>query len=78
MDESGGRVVGNVYTQDCFSHDVCSNLNNARGGVADSNCWKAFNKAVDDATFGSLNDYSAVNPKLPVTVPNVLPVCVGS
>ncbi|ORY59489.1 uncharacterized protein BCR38DRAFT_444672 [Pseudomassariella vexata] len=28
-----GVAVGNVYTQDCFSHDICSWFNNASGGA---------------------------------------------
>lgn len=28
-----GTAVGNAYTQDCFSHDVCSWFNNASGGA---------------------------------------------
>lgn len=28
-----GTAIGNVYTQDCFSHDVCSWFNNASGGA---------------------------------------------
>ena len=28
-----GTALGNVYTQDCFSHDVCSWFNNASGGA---------------------------------------------
>lgn len=28
-----GAALGNVYTQDCFSHDVCSWFNNASGGA---------------------------------------------
>src|SRR5690242_11366807 len=28
-----GTAIGNAYTQDCFSHDVCSWFNNASGGA---------------------------------------------
>ncbi|KAH6693554.1 hypothetical protein F5X68DRAFT_187373 [Plectosphaerella plurivora] len=28
-----GTALGNVYTQDCFSHDICSYFNNASGGA---------------------------------------------
>jgi len=28
-----GFALGNAYTQDCFSHDVCSWFNNASGGA---------------------------------------------
>lgn len=28
-----GAALGNAYTQDCFSHDVCSWFNNASGGA---------------------------------------------
>jgi hypothetical protein len=28
-----GTAVGNVYTQDCFSHDICSYFNDATGGA---------------------------------------------
>ncbi|KAJ6272636.1 hypothetical protein PSV08DRAFT_245434 [Bipolaris maydis] len=29
-----GAALGNVYTQDCFSHDICSWFNNAIGGAS--------------------------------------------
>lgn len=28
-----GASIGNAYTQDCFSHDICSWFNNASGGA---------------------------------------------
>lgn len=28
-----GVALGNAYTQDCFSHDICSYFNNASGGA---------------------------------------------
>ncbi|KAH8432431.1 uncharacterized protein LDX57_010067 [Aspergillus melleus] len=28
-----GSALGNVYTQDCFSHDICSYFNSASGGA---------------------------------------------
>lgn len=28
-----GAALGNFYTQDCFSHDVCSYFENASGGA---------------------------------------------
>ncbi|KAL4751946.1 hypothetical protein BDW72DRAFT_192456 [Aspergillus terricola var. indicus] len=28
-----GTAVGNAYTQDCFSHDICSYFENASGGA---------------------------------------------
>lgn len=28
-----GSAIGNAYTQDCFSHDICSWFNNASGGA---------------------------------------------
>jgi hypothetical protein len=28
-----GTAIGNAYTQDCFSHDICSWFNNASGGA---------------------------------------------
>ncbi|KAL6415703.1 putative hydrolytic enzyme protein [Ilyonectria robusta] len=28
-----GTALGNAYTQDCFSHDICSYFNNASGGA---------------------------------------------
>ncbi|TLD30639.1 hypothetical protein PspLS_02176 [Pyricularia sp. CBS 133598] len=48
-----GSSLGNAYTQDCFSHDMCSFFNNASGGASDPNCGAAFNDAVDDTAFGS-------------------------
>ncbi|KAH7556401.1 hypothetical protein BM1_05835 [Bipolaris maydis] len=48
-----GAALGNVYTQDCFSHDICSWFNNAIGGASDPNCGAAFNAAVDDTISGA-------------------------
>lgn len=28
-----GTAVGNVYTQDCFSHDICSYFNDSTDGA---------------------------------------------
>jgi hypothetical protein len=28
-----GKSLGNAYTQDCFSHDICSYFNSASGGA---------------------------------------------
>lgn len=28
-----GAALGNTYTQDCYSHDICSYFNNASGGA---------------------------------------------
>lgn len=46
-----GAAIGNVYTQDCFSHDICSFFNNASGGASDPNCGGAFEAAIDDTAF---------------------------
>ncbi|EPS26413.1 hypothetical protein PDE_01349 [Penicillium oxalicum 114-2] len=71
-----GTAVGNAYTQDCFSHDICSYFNNASGGASDPNCGAAFNSAVDDTAFGALNGCSQSNPSLAVSKPKSSPVCV--
>ncbi|KAF9775878.1 hypothetical protein IL306_005986 [Fusarium sp. DS 682] len=70
-----GTAVGNVYTQDCFSHDICSYFNSASGGASDPNCGAAFNAAVDDTALGFANGCSQTNPSNGVAKPNSAPVC---
>ncbi|KAK7458590.1 hypothetical protein Landi51_01413 [Colletotrichum acutatum] len=70
-----GTAVGNVYTQDCFSHDVCSYFNSASGGASDPNCGAAYNAAVDDTALGALNGCGQTNPSNAVSKPSTQPVC---
>ncbi|KAH8592549.1 hypothetical protein B0O99DRAFT_517706 [Bisporella sp. PMI_857] len=70
-----GTAVGNVYTQDCFSHDICSYFNNASGGSSDPNCGAAYNAAVDDTVGGLLAGCSRTNPSNAVAKPAGTPTC---
>ncbi|KAI9154941.1 hypothetical protein HJFPF1_07502 [Paramyrothecium foliicola] len=86
-----GFALGNVYTQDCFSHDVCSYFNSASGGAryagsflqrksqlttaSDPNCGAAFNAAVDDTAGGLGAGCSQTNPRNAVAKPSTQPVC---
>ncbi|KAF5630991.1 uncharacterized protein FTJAE_8071 [Fusarium tjaetaba] len=69
-----GTAVGNVYTQDCFSHDICSYFNSASGGASDPNCGAAYNAAVDDTALGFANGCSQTNPSNSVAKPNSAPL----
>ncbi|KAF2437474.1 hypothetical protein P171DRAFT_506307 [Karstenula rhodostoma CBS 690.94] len=70
-----GTALGNVYAQDCFSHDVCSYFNNASGGASDSNCGAAYNAAVDDTTGGIFAGCSQTNPTNSAKKPTTSPTC---
>lgn len=70
-----GAALGNVYTQDCFSHDICSFFNNASGGASDPNCGGAFDAAIDDTAFGFAYGCSQTNPTNPVVAPTTTPAC---
>ncbi|KAH6642513.1 hypothetical protein C7974DRAFT_327857 [Boeremia exigua] len=70
-----GTAVGNAYTQDCFSHDVCSWFNNASGGASDANCGAAYNAAVDDTLLGSVNGCGQTNPSNSAVRPSTSPTC---
>ncbi|KAF2011439.1 hypothetical protein BU24DRAFT_329012, partial [Aaosphaeria arxii CBS 175.79] len=70
-----GSAVGNAYTQDCFSHDICSWFNNASGGASDANCGAAYNAAVDDTLLGSVNGCGQTNPSNAAARPGNSPVC---
>ncbi|KAF2765940.1 hypothetical protein EJ03DRAFT_318498 [Teratosphaeria nubilosa] len=72
-----GSAVGNVYTQDCFSHDICSYFNNASGadGPSDPNCGSAYDAAVDDTLLGSLDGCSQTNPSNDAAAPTTSPIC---
>lgn len=70
-----GAALGNVYTQDCWSHDICSYFENASGGASDKNCGSAFNSAVDDTLGGWAAGCGQTNPSLPVSKPGGGPVC---
>ncbi|KZL70461.1 hydrolytic enzyme protein [Colletotrichum tofieldiae] len=70
-----GTALGNVYTQDCFSHDICSYFNNASGGASDPNCGAAYNAAVDDTALGAINGCGQTNPSNAVSKPSTKPSC---
>ncbi|KAH6986499.1 hypothetical protein BKA56DRAFT_480145 [Ilyonectria sp. MPI-CAGE-AT-0026] len=70
-----GTALGNAYTQDCFSHDICSYFNNASGGASDPNCGAAYSAAVDDTALGFANGCSKTNPSNAVSKPTTVPVC---
>ncbi|VUC37986.1 unnamed protein product [Clonostachys rosea] len=70
-----GTAVGNAYTQDCFSHDICSYFNSASGGSSDPNCGAAYNAAVDDTLLGVANGCGQTNPSNSVQKPSSQPIC---
>ncbi|KAL1589755.1 hypothetical protein WHR41_01452 [Cladosporium halotolerans] len=70
-----GASVGNAYTQDCFSHDICSYFYSASGGASDPNCGAAYNDAVDDTAFGTVRGCGRTNPNNGVAKPSNRPVC---
>ncbi|OJJ78983.1 uncharacterized protein ASPGLDRAFT_181778 [Aspergillus glaucus CBS 516.65] len=70
-----GTAVGDVYTQDCFSHDICSYFNNASGGSSDPNCGDAYDSAVDDTVGGAVAGCSQTNPSSAVSKPATSPTC---
>ncbi|PQE07654.1 hydrolytic enzyme protein [Rutstroemia sp. NJR-2017a BBW] len=71
-----GTALGNYYTQDCFSHDICSWFNNASGGASDPNCGAAYTAAEDDYLWGGIDGCSQTNPSLAASAPKGTPVCV--
>ncbi|CAI9629926.1 unnamed protein product [Alternaria burnsii] len=70
-----GTAIGNAYTQDCFSHDVCSWFNNASGGASDPNCGAAYNAAVDDTIGGAVAGCGQTNPSNAAVKPSTNPTC---
>ncbi|KAI5371029.1 hypothetical protein Slin14017_G019080 [Septoria linicola] len=70
-----GASIGNAYTQDCFSHDICSWFENASGGASDANCGAAFNSAIDDTALGVANGCGQTNPSNSVSPPSSRPQC---
>lgn len=68
--------LGNAYTQDCWSHDICSWFNNAEGGPKDPNCGNAFDDAQDDYLFGISSGCGSRNPNLAPQAPMIMPFCV--
>ncbi|KAF2633304.1 hypothetical protein BU25DRAFT_329022, partial [Macroventuria anomochaeta] len=70
-----GTAIGNAYTQDCFSHDVCSWFNNASGGASDANCGAAYSSAVDDTLLGATNGCGQTNPSYSASKPSTSPTC---
>ncbi|USP78104.1 hypothetical protein yc1106_05378 [Curvularia clavata] len=70
-----GAALGNAYTQDCFSHDVCSWFNNASGGASDPNCGAAYNAAVDDTIGGLAAGCGQTNPSNAAVRPSTSPTC---
>ncbi|KAG9244023.1 hypothetical protein BJ878DRAFT_461138 [Calycina marina] len=70
-----GTSVGNAYTQDCFSHDICSWFNDASDGASDANCGAAYVSAVDDTLFGVIDGCGQTNPSNSAEEPTTSPVC---
>ncbi|KAL4807028.1 hypothetical protein BDV18DRAFT_136690 [Aspergillus unguis] len=70
-----GTAIGNAYTQDCFSHDICSYFENASGGSSDPNCGAAYDAAVDDTLFGAADGCGQDNPDEAVSAPGDSPSC---
>ncbi|KAF2212311.1 hypothetical protein CERZMDRAFT_84680 [Cercospora zeae-maydis SCOH1-5] len=70
-----GTAIGNAYTQDCFTHDICSYFENASGGASDPNCGAAFDAAIDDTATGSLRGCGQTNPSNPASPPSNRPSC---
>ncbi|OJJ07375.1 hypothetical protein ASPVEDRAFT_365574 [Aspergillus versicolor CBS 583.65] len=70
-----GTAVGDAYTQDCFSHDICSYFENASGGSSDPNCGAAYDAAVDDTLLGAANGCGQTNPSEAVSPPAGSPSC---
>ncbi|ETS81030.1 hypothetical protein PFICI_06032 [Pestalotiopsis fici W106-1] len=70
-----GAALGNAYTQDCFSHDICSWFNNASGGSSDANCGAAYDAAVDDTVGGVLAGCGQTNPSNSAAAPTTSPSC---
>ncbi|KAK1580087.1 uncharacterized protein LY79DRAFT_562813 [Colletotrichum navitas] len=70
-----GSALGNDYTQDCFSHDICSYFNNATGGADDPNCGAAYKAAVDDTILSAVVGCWQTNPSNPVSKPSTVPIC---
>ncbi|KAL6230945.1 hypothetical protein BDW75DRAFT_233996 [Aspergillus navahoensis] len=70
-----GTALGNAYTQDCFSHDICSYFENASGGSSDPNCGAAYDAAVDDTVLGVSSGCSQSNPSNAVSKPAGGPSC---
>ncbi|KAK8157710.1 hypothetical protein BKA80DRAFT_240250 [Phyllosticta citrichinensis] len=70
-----GTAIGNVYTQDCFSHDICSYFENASGGASDPNCGSAYHAAVDDTALGAAYGCGQTNPSNAVVAPSTSPAC---
>ncbi|KAL2276041.1 hypothetical protein FJTKL_01434 [Diaporthe vaccinii] len=70
-----GVGLGNVYSQDCFSHDICSYFNDATGGASDPNCGAAYKAAEDDYLLGAANGCSKTNPTNAAVAPSTTPKC---
>ncbi|KAH7386134.1 hypothetical protein BKA66DRAFT_511429 [Pyrenochaeta sp. MPI-SDFR-AT-0127] len=70
-----GTAIGNVYTQDCFSHDICSWFNNASGGASDENCGSAYAAAVEDTLLGAATGCGRTNPVIAANAPVTNPIC---
>ncbi|KAF1961036.1 hypothetical protein CC80DRAFT_403478, partial [Byssothecium circinans] len=70
-----GSAVGNVYTQGCFSHDICSWFNNASGGASDANCGVAYTAAIDGTLLSAANGCGKTNPRNYAKAPTTSPSC---
>ncbi|KAI0594098.1 hypothetical protein F4775DRAFT_575273 [Biscogniauxia sp. FL1348] len=70
-----GAALGDVYTQDCFSHDICSYFNNASGGASYVNCGDAYDAAIDDTVGGLVAGCAQTNPSNAASKPSGEPAC---
>ncbi|KAF3761812.1 hypothetical protein M406DRAFT_333859 [Cryphonectria parasitica EP155] len=70
-----GTAIGNVYTQDCFTHDICSYFELSTDGASDPNCGAAYVAAEDDLLLGYVDGCSQTNPDNAVAPPTTSPVC---
>jgi len=70
-----GTALGNYYTQNCFSHDMCSYWNDASGGASDPNCGADYVAAEDDFLLGGVDGCSQTNPSYSASKPKDSPTC---
>ncbi|PSR79538.1 hypothetical protein BD289DRAFT_485494 [Coniella lustricola] len=70
-----GVALGDVYTQDCFTHDICSYFNDSTDGASDPNCGAAYEAAEDDYLLGEIDGCGQTNPSEAAVAPTTTPVC---
>ncbi|CAN8101514.1 unnamed protein product [Discula destructiva] len=70
-----GTAIGDVYTQHCFTHDICSYFELSNTGANDPNCGAAYEAAIDDYLYGEVDGCSQVNPDNAIDAPTDSPIC---